>query len=146
MTFLYFVKPVGQAGPIKIGHSVNPARRVRELACEVGRKLQLVAQCPARRIDESYMHWRHRHHHLCGEWFEPTPRIMADAERAAHGILPSWGRYCIGSYAARTYAKFQRLWHPFLLVDYGGALCAEDFQTGVPRHELRPDVFKASAA
>lgn len=73
--FVYFIKPVGQDGPVKIGHSTYPADRLPALQTWSPVDLELVTQFAAPRQTESDLHERFARWQVRGEWFEATPEL-----------------------------------------------------------------------
>lgn len=75
----YFIG--GDEGPIKIGHSVNVADRLRafQMGCPV--KLKVYATAPGGEAREAAYHWQFQAARLHGEWFERTPELVAEIER-----------------------------------------------------------------
>lgn len=83
LSCVYFIEAVG-AACIKIGVSFNAAQRVSELQTACPFDLRLIATIPgATERDEQALHERFAAHRVRGEWFVPSPEIMAFiAERA----------------------------------------------------------------
>jgi hypothetical protein len=73
--FVYFIKPVGQDGPIKIGHSTFPPARLASLQTWSPVELELVAHFPAPRQVETDLHDRFARWQLRGEWFEASREL-----------------------------------------------------------------------
>lgn len=73
---VYFVKPVGMDGPIKIGCSLHPRARMSSFATWSPFPLELVAEIPGDLELETAIHdcfadcFSHR------EWFHPSPRLL----------------------------------------------------------------------
>lgn len=83
--FVYFIKPVGQAGPIKVGHSIFPPDRLGALQTWSPVDLELISQFPGsfeieRAIHERFARWQVR-----GEWFEPVDELVKLAEGIRDG-------------------------------------------------------------
>jgi hypothetical protein len=72
---VYFFKPVGMDGPVKIGWSVVPAKRVAEYAVWSPFPLELIGSVPGKYADEQFLHqcFHDVHSHL--EWFYSTPLL-----------------------------------------------------------------------
>ena len=71
-------------GPIKIGMSCDPKRRLRELRTKTGHDLKLLATFPTHSVgsfSEYRYHSRFAAHRLHGEWFERHPDILAEIAR-----------------------------------------------------------------
>ena len=76
--FAYFVG--GDAGAIKIGRSVNPETRLKELQAGSPIPLRILALRPGKDRERLY-HQLFAAHRLHGEWFAPYPDILAEIER-----------------------------------------------------------------
>lgn len=88
MTWVYFIKPIGMDGPIKVGCSRLPAHRLMQIVPWSPFPLEIVCQLPGnveveRRFHASMIdHWSH------SEWFHATPEVLAIVEAAKRGIIP----------------------------------------------------------
>jgi len=84
--FVYFIRPAGMLGPIKIGFSEAPTSRLETLAAWSPFRLEIVATIPGSRLLESSIHdcfgddWSHR------EWFFPSRRLVEFVARIAAGV------------------------------------------------------------
>jgi hypothetical protein len=69
------------SGYIKIGHSVDPVKRMHTLQVGNSGRLELLGAVPGgKKIEEVYHHaWRHQR--VRGEWFAPHPQLRHYAER-----------------------------------------------------------------
>lgn len=79
---VYFV--AAEDGPIKVGMSCDPKRRLRELRTKTGQDLRLLATVPGLGVGsftEGRYHDRFAAHRLHGEWFARHPDILAEIER-----------------------------------------------------------------
>lgn len=76
---LYMIRSA--AGPIKIGISVDPAKRLKGLQTAHPWKLSLLCVVEGGAYLESEYHFRFAEHRLAGEWFNPAPEILAEIER-----------------------------------------------------------------
>lgn len=77
--FCYFAG--GGDGPIKIGFSKSPHRRVSEVRRERIEKTGLLAVVRGGQDRERYYHTLFATHRLHGEWFERCPEILEEIER-----------------------------------------------------------------
>lgn len=77
--FCYFVG--AGDGPIKIGSSRQPNRRLTELRRDTPGGLELLARINGGAERESYYHRLFEAHRLNGEWFARHPDIIAEIER-----------------------------------------------------------------
>jgi hypothetical protein len=73
--YVYFIKPVGQEGPIKIGHSIYPPERLAALQTWSPLELEIVCVIAGTRAVESAIHSRFAAWQARGEWFEATPNL-----------------------------------------------------------------------
>ena len=91
MTQVYFLKPVGQIGPIKIGASKNPLIRLNAFRTWSPVRLELVAQSSALRTVESWLHRHFLDGWLHGEWFAWSEELQCLVDYiATNGTLPEW--------------------------------------------------------
>lgn len=105
---IYFIRPVGQIGPIKVGHSINVPLRLRDfnkwspLELYVAALLPvaddgLCSQIAACNALERRFHLRYADYRLHGEWFADHPLILTDIDNINAGAfdlecLPDWRR------------------------------------------------------
>ena len=73
---VYFLRPVGQQGPIKIGCSATPAKRLRSVEIWSPVQLEMVASAPGGHAHEWTLHSMFGEDRLHGEWFAVTPDLM----------------------------------------------------------------------
>lgn len=74
---VYFLRPVGQAGPVKIGWSWLPLERLKVYQAWSPVQLELVARTPGSEGLESRFHAHFAHLHLHGEWFRADDGLDA---------------------------------------------------------------------
>lgn len=74
---VYFIKPIGMDGPIKIGHSFSPDRRRETLALWSPFPLEIVAEYDGTPATERQFHTLFVGQHVHHEWFTPTPALVA---------------------------------------------------------------------
>lgn len=72
---VYFLKPVGMDGPIKIGWSRSPPIRLLELAGWSPFPLEMIGSVPGEFADEQYLHGCFASLHSHREWFHSTPAL-----------------------------------------------------------------------
>lgn len=77
--FLYFIG--SDDGPIKIGFSVNPKARLRQLQHASPYDLRILATIPEGQDLEAHYHRCFAAHRLRGEWFTRCPEIEAEIAR-----------------------------------------------------------------
>lgn len=77
MKRVYFLKPIGMAGPIKIGCSQWPENRLKALDIWSPFPLELIVSVPGEHQEERRLHWRFRDSRSHGEWFFVSPDLLA---------------------------------------------------------------------
>lgn len=77
MKYLYFIKPVGMDGPIKIGCSKEPEHRLQGLAYWSPVPLEIMAFVPGSFDLERNVHQCFADAHSHKEWFHAIPRLVA---------------------------------------------------------------------
>lgn len=82
---VYFIKPIGMDGPIKIGCSGSPNRRRKALATWSPFALEIVAEIEGNYQLERRFHAKHLASHQRNEWFAVTPELLADIAAIASG-------------------------------------------------------------
>ncbi|MFS0736959.1 GIY-YIG nuclease family protein [Sphingomonas sp. 1P06PA] len=83
--YVYFIKPVGMDGPIKIGCSDQPENRLRSIMNWSPFPLEIVATTPGGFDLERALHGHFQNHFLRNEWFRPTPELRALIVKLAAG-------------------------------------------------------------
>lgn len=78
---VYFIKPVGLDGPIKIGHSWCPANRLIDLGAWSPWPLELVGHVSSPSEDERFLHRCFADCHSHREWFHSTVRLRETIAR-----------------------------------------------------------------
>ena len=87
---VYFIGSIG--GPIKIGVSDCPERRLRQLQTGCPHRLQILAQMPGDEANERGLHHDFRAAKIGGEWFTAIPALLNLIWRVARNeevTLPS---------------------------------------------------------
>lgn len=74
--FVYFVQ-AGASGPIKIGYSKAPERRLQQLQVSHPEPLRILATVPGTKGMEGELHARWNQFRLEGEWFSPHASLLA---------------------------------------------------------------------
>jgi hypothetical protein len=74
---VYFLKPVGMEGPIKIGWSIAPPKRLLEFAVWSPFPLELIGSVPGGFEDEQYLHQCFFDLHSHREWFFATTLLKS---------------------------------------------------------------------
>jgi hypothetical protein len=72
---IYFIKPIGMTGPIKIGLSGNPKKRLNEYRAWSPFVLEMIGTVPGNWDDEQFLHECLADDHSHGEWFRPSQRV-----------------------------------------------------------------------
>jgi hypothetical protein len=73
---VYFIQQ-GDNGPIKIGYSADPQRRLQSLSTASPYPLRLLGVLDGDMTLEQTLHHRFADHQLEGEWFAPVPELLA---------------------------------------------------------------------
>jgi hypothetical protein len=73
---VYFIKPVGLGGPIKIGSALDVEERLSFLSRWSPLPLELIGSICGSRSDEAYIHSCFADLHTHGEWFSAEPRLV----------------------------------------------------------------------
>lgn len=73
---VYFIRPVGQVGPIKIGFSAAPDVRLIRMAAGSPLPLELVATIPGSASLERAFHETFAYAHSHFEWFHPVDDLL----------------------------------------------------------------------
>lgn len=84
--FVYFMKPIGMDGPIKIGCSSVTAKRLEDLSVWSPFPLEIVATAKGGYDLEQKLHGRFAFAHSHREWFEPAPELVAAIAAIASGV------------------------------------------------------------
>lgn len=82
---IYFIKPKGMDGPIKIGCSDKPAKRLITLSAWSPFELEIIGMVPGGFTDESNLHRRFSDLHTRREWFMSSPLLRQTIERILAG-------------------------------------------------------------
>lgn len=85
-SFVYFIKPVGMEGPIKIGCSETPMHRLKQLMSWSPFELELIATTPGDATLERNLHDVFAKCHLHGEWFDPSIAMREAIAKVKAGV------------------------------------------------------------
>ena len=91
MSYIYFAKPVGADGPIKIGHSGAVSIRIKQMEIDAQTKFEVIAQAPGDFTIERDLHRKFAADNVASpflnsrgkpipgatEWFAPSERLLA---------------------------------------------------------------------
>jgi hypothetical protein len=83
--YVYFIRPVGMPGLVKIGFSNNPAKRLDNMLCWSPIPLEIAATIPGDIKLEGRIHGLFKDCHSHREWFNETPQLTRFIERLAAG-------------------------------------------------------------
>jgi hypothetical protein len=84
---VYFIKPIGMDGPIKIGSSCAPDQRRETLAFWSPFPLEIIAEVEGGGRLERQFHALFLPFHQRKEWFDPAPEIMAAVDQINAGTF-----------------------------------------------------------
>ena len=73
---IYFIRPKGHLGPIKIGLSTKPDRRAESLSAWSPWPLEIMGTVPGSWDDEQFLHSCFHAHRTHGEWFQDSPDLL----------------------------------------------------------------------
>lgn len=91
--YIYFAKPVGAEGPIKIGISRDVSKRLSEM--NTGPiEIEIIAVSEGGFREERQLHVQFAPAHVRGSWFSPTPELLAlisgVIDHGSIGLLIDW--------------------------------------------------------
>lgn len=76
-------------GLIKIGCSVYPESRAKQLSSDLKTKVKIIGVAPGGFFEERSLHRRHAEHRIRGEWFSPSVAVLRTVDYVTkHGELP----------------------------------------------------------
>lgn len=152
---IYFAQ-AGEGAPVKIGYAANPTKRLTELQTAHYEVIRMLLVIDGDERHEAFLHEKFAALRLRGEWFrpaselltfiakpEPLPempeRVSRQRSPALMAALASVGGVSALAAATRVTRQAISQWDevPPLQV------LAVERASGVPRHELRPDIFGA---
>lgn len=84
---VYFMRPVGQAGPVKIGCSIAPEGRLRSYSALSPIPLEMIATIPGDGDIERRFHALFAADHSHHEWFHWTQRMAGVLEQIKAGTF-----------------------------------------------------------
>lgn len=88
---IYFLKPIGEKGPIKIGCSSMPQERLKAVQIWSPVFLEIVAIVDGHVTLENFLHRHFLADRLHGEWFAWSEELQSVLDHAVtHGDLPEW--------------------------------------------------------
>jgi hypothetical protein len=149
---VYFIR-AGEDGPVKIGYAADVSKRLIKMQADNAAPLTVIRQIQGGRPTEAAMHTLFAEQHIRGEWFrfhasmlsvgeaieDPVPVIPDDPTKRA--IMLAGGTKSLAiTLGIRSPAVSQWERVPAERVGKVSAI------TGIPPHELRPDLFPKEAA
>lgn len=81
--WVYFIRS-GEDGPLKIGWTVDPQKRLEQLQTGSFVRLFILGTIEGSAGGESAFHRRWANYRIRGEWFEPAPEILEFVEVHRH--------------------------------------------------------------
>lgn len=84
--FVYFLRPIGQPGPVKIGCSSDPNGRLTTFMAWSPLRLEIAAKIPGDMPLEQRIHGIFADQHSHSEWFYPSKRLTDFINSLASGI------------------------------------------------------------
>lgn len=89
--YVYFIRPVGADGPIKIGCSFVPQRRLEDFSVWSPAPLEIIGTVPGSFGDEKFLHECFADQHSHREWFHASDQLLTTIQDilAAGSIAPA---------------------------------------------------------
>lgn len=84
--FVYFIRPTGMPGPVKIGLSKYLQKRLLRLNTWAPFPLEVAVTVPGDEALEINIHDCLVEHHSHGEWFHPNPPVLDLVEKLRAGV------------------------------------------------------------
>lgn len=149
---VYFLRPVGQDGPVKIGSSIFPWSRLKTFASWSPVALELVAMIPGDQKLERRFHARFMHLHSHGEWFHAARDLTETLTALAAGefdtnSLPEPKRIGAGPYLSNevrnSLGASTRLWR---MRKAGYPIPHSVYEAAEGRHQCDPATLAAKRA
>lgn len=82
---VYFIRPAGERGPVKIGCSIDAERRLAQLQIEADDRLEIVASASGSMDDERRIQSLFWHDRIRREWFNWSPVLQLLIDAVARG-------------------------------------------------------------
>lgn len=83
-SFVYFIRPIGADGPVKIGCSEAPEVRLSSMLTWSPLPLEIAAFAPGSLQDEGFIHSCFADDHSHREWFKPSAALTALVDAVKH--------------------------------------------------------------
>jgi len=87
MKWVYFIKPIGMDGPIKIGCSYSPDFRRKTLETWSPFPLEIVAEWEGGAVVERQFHALFSSSHIHHEWFSVSDELLSTIEQIKAGVF-----------------------------------------------------------
>lgn len=87
MGYVYFLRPVGQAGPIKIGFTSDVKKRLSDYARWSPQPLEVAAAIPGDQRLERRFHTAFADQRLHHEWFDASDDLASAIEQISRGAF-----------------------------------------------------------
>ena len=150
---IYFIQ-AGDGGPIKIGFSADPEKRLVKVQSDNAAECQLLGILPGGEAEELALHAILAAARIRGEWFAATPEVLAEVP--ARVVAPDPDFVSLPQFLAQrgnltALSRALGVSHSTVLRWVEGRVPAERVravaaETSIPPHELRPDLFEAPAS
>lgn len=82
---VYFMRPIGEEGPVKIGYSYRKALRLEEIKPWCPWPVEIAASFPGDCTVERQFHTMFAHLRQHGEWFRAAPELTETIQKIADG-------------------------------------------------------------
>lgn len=83
--FVYFIRPIGERGPVKIGCGQNPMWRKSEISQRLPFGIEIAASTPGDFVIERRLHAKFRDAHIGHEWFTWSPALQRMIDDVKNG-------------------------------------------------------------
>jgi len=84
---IYFIQQANHTGPIKIGFSGDPKKRLAEIQRMSPVKLSIIKLLEGDKTREQGLHSQFRQYRLWGEWFEPV-KVIKRFLQSRQNVMP----------------------------------------------------------
>jgi hypothetical protein len=89
LRYIYFMRPIGGDGRIKIGCSYKPARRLIAISVHSPYELEIIGVGKGAIPDEHLLHDYFAADRLHREWFRSSPELLTVIEMMGRGLSAS---------------------------------------------------------
>jgi hypothetical protein len=144
---IYFLRPVGQLGPVKIGCSICPESRLDVFTLWSPVPLEVAASVPGSHSDERRLHAMFDRHHVHGEWFNASKELVQLITYCElHGKLPKLPNIELVSWRRRIHKRAQTRPIKPIDKDAWAKEIRADYEAGIPSPEIcdRHDIAAAT--